>query len=77
MNRSDLIQYLIFVLVVSLAIAGVFAVEAVDILHHYDTTKTVDGPHVSVSGNSIHVLGHNYTFNKMVHIDTIPRHMHY
>ncbi len=46
MNKAILIQGLIFVLVVSIAFAGVYAGEAGDASHH-DTTEKVDGLYVS------------------------------
>jgi hypothetical protein len=73
MIRSDLIQCLIFVLVVSLVIVGAHAGETIDVLHD-DTTSNVDKPYVSVSGDEIHVPGHTCTFDGENPIDTIPLH---
>ena len=74
MNRTGLIQGLIFVLVVSLAIAGVYAGDAGDTPHD-DTTDNVDGLYVSGSGDVSHVPGYSNSFGDAPHIETIEHHI--
>jgi len=73
MNRTGLIQGLIFVLVVSLAIAGVYAGEAAESSQD-DATDNVDGLYVSGSGDVAHAPGNTFSFSK-VQPDTIPLHI--
>lgn len=70
MNKAILIQGLIFVLVVSIAFAGVYAGEAGDASHH-DTTEKVDGLYVSGSGDASHVPGYSNSFGDEPHIETM------
>ena len=69
MNKAILIQSLIFVLVVSIAFAGVYAGEAGDASHH-DTTEKVDGLYVSGSGDVSHVPGYSNSFGDAPHIES-------
>jgi len=74
MDRARLIQGLIFVLVVSLAIAGVYAGDAGDTPHD-DTTDNVDGLYLSGSGDVSHVPGYTHSVGEAHHVDTIPLHI--
>lgn len=62
MKRATLIQGLIFVLVVSLAVAAVYAGEAGEVsqdVSHNDSTSGVDGLYISGSGDVCHVASCN------------------
>ncbi|MEE0935216.1 MAG: hypothetical protein U0L42_06045 [Methanobrevibacter sp.] len=58
MKRATLIQGLIFVLVVSLAVASVYAGEVGDVSHN-DSTGGIDGLYISESGDVCHVASCN------------------
>ena len=62
MKWATLIQGLIFVLVVSLAVASVYAGEVGDVSHevsHDDSTGGIDGLYISGSGDVCHVASCN------------------
>lgn len=54
MNKASIITGLIFLLVVSIAIAGVYASEVNEISHD-DSTDNADGLYISGSGDVCHV----------------------
>ncbi len=70
MNRAGLIQGLILLLVVSLAIAGVYASEAGEVSHD-DATDNSSGLYVSGSGDVAHVSGYSDSFGEVPHIESV------
>ena len=61
MNRTGLIQCLIVLVVVSLAVAGVYAAEA----SHVDSSDNGNGLHISRSGDVYHVSSCNIPLNEI------------
>lgn len=66
MNKAGLI----LLLVVSLAIAGVYASEAGEVSHD-DATDNSSGLYVSGSGDVAHVSGYSDSFGEVPHIESV------